>query len=367
MKRIIALSFAILLFFGIASAQAAEYYSIVELRQQTPERLNKSYETKWGQVNIDVPILLPECDHLPAIAYRSSATAEEFPSTATETLVDDAANIWTFSVNMERNWKAVPKGYGASDKPYDQEIAENNSFLPEEATAFADALIREYTSLVPGIDTDPLQAKAGSAYYLYDWDTGEFIDGLGPIDDETFNKGAYGFSIRQWFRGLPLEMRTGIGGYSFLSDAPFSDYGTVGSYILMSIIDKEHYTFAMMLCEETTLLTEDVPLVDFDTVWTSVEKYIETGHIHSVQSIRLIGMTGVVPPNGNSFADRTCWGVPFWEIECEFWQNPNDGSVDVDTLYLRVDAQTGEIPDLYSKSGTRLRYHELITWDQLAN
>ena len=365
MKRVIALILAALLLCGMGSALAEEYYNIVELRQQTPERLTKSYETKWGQVNIDVPIIIPEYDQLPAIAYRPLAGSKEFPSAATETLADDDAGLWSFSVNMERNWKAVPKGYGASDKPYDQAIAENNGFLPEEATAFADALVRKYTSLVPGIDTDPLQAKAGSAYYLYDWDTGEFIDGLGPIDDETLNKGSYRFSIRQWFHGLPLETRTGVGGYTFLSDAPFSDYGIIGSFIFMDIIDMEHYSFDMLLCEETALLAEDVPLVDFDTVWTSVEKYIETGHIHSVQSIRLIGMTGIVPPGGNSYADRTCWGVPFWEIECEFWQNPNDGSVDVDTLYLRVDAQTGKIPDLYSKDETRLRYHELITWDQL--
>ena len=363
MKHIVALALAALLLCSAASALAEEYYNIVELRQHTPERLTKSYETKWGQVNIDVPITIPAYDQLPAIAYRNIPYFSiEFPQNATYT--DHYGSHCSFDVNIERTFSMIPKGYGASTKPYDGEIAENNSFLPEEATEFADELIRKYTHLVPGIDTEPLVPDATSAYYLYDWNTGEFIEGLGPVDAESLNKGSYEFSVFQCFHGIPLETPPArVTGYTFLSDANVVDQMISWPNINVSIIDKNHYSMSFCISEETNVLAEDLPLAPFDTVWHSVEQYILSGHIRKVDSVRLVAMTGFVPPEGD--AAGVSWGVPVWEVECEFWQNPNNGSVNVDTLYLRVDAQTGKIPDLYSKSGTRLRYHELITWDQL--
>lgn len=70
MKRMLALILAALLLCGTASALAEDYCTIAELRQQTPVNLTRSYETKWGTLEINVPIVLPDVQKLPAIAYR---------------------------------------------------------------------------------------------------------------------------------------------------------------------------------------------------------------------------------------------------------------------------------------------------------
>lgn len=360
MKRIATLLYIVFMCLNTTVAMADAYYNISELRQQTPVNLTRSYETKWGTLEINVPIVLPDVPKLPAIAYRCVPDYKiDFPPETTFSQCVEYNNI-LFQVNMDSTFPTVPKGYGVSTKPYDGEIAENNDFLPTEATQFAEELIRKYTPLEPGVDTTSLVPHATSAYYLYDWKTGIFVDDLPPLSDPGFDKGSYAFDLQQVFHGITMENK---GGYFSFSGAPLADTRPPYPQLHIDIINKEQYSFEIILCEEVETLASDLPLVGFDKVWKSIEQYIDTGHIRQVKSIELSALTGFVPPDGS--ASNIYWAVPNWTVEVVWCHNPSKDIHDVGEIALHIDAQTGEIPDINSTEKTRLRYHELITWDQI--
>lgn len=362
MRRLLLL----LCLWALASPALAENLCTIQaLRQQAPPRLQATYETPWGNIAIDAPVILPEADALPAVAYRlMSGYVPAFPSCATTTYADPQYPFFYFWVNTEWDNTIVPKGYGVSRLPYDgRDTAENNPYPPDAAAAFAEALIRQYTPLEPGVDTTTPMPLAFSAWKLYDWNTGVFLpeEAQFPLADPLLNMGNYQVECFQSFHGVPLVRG---GGYYFEADAlcvPVADSNTPLPLICADIIDEEHYEFSALLCEEVGLLLPDTPLAGFDRVLRAIEEQVMAGHITAIQSLTLCPLVGHVPPDGS--ANGVYWALPSWRLDCA-WASDPSAPWDAEPRAIRIDAQTAAFPDTADKSRTRLRHHPLITWDE---
>jgi len=367
MKRIIALVLAALLLCGAASALAEEYYNIVELRQQTPERLTQTYETKWRTVEIDAPICLPAIDKLPALILRTIPNYDLV-------LGPGETNIWppyayaSFSIrkNMENDFAMVPKGMTTSRQPWNEEYPENNSYSREEAIELAKELLHRFTPLNPETDLTSLEhPRATGAYYLFDFNTGEIAEGHIRLDPSptAVEKGSYSFSPKQCFYGAMLRGH-GTCFYKYVPDEPVI-YGS-DIPLTIEIVDSEHYRITVYtLAEEVRLLADDIPLISFDKILETIESYIQDGHIRSISSIELCDLCVYASPNKD---DPLTWAIPCWWVSGGWTDSPRNNTTAEalpDSLMLCINAQTGEAYDPYDTSKDRKRLKQLITWDQL--
>jgi len=367
MKRIIALVLAALLLCGMGSALAEEYYNIVELRQQTPERLTQTYETKWRTVEIDAPIHLPTIDKLPALTLRTMPSYELI-------LKQGEYNAWPsqafacFSIrkNMESKFSMVPKGMTVDRQTWDEECPENNSYSRQEAIDFAKNLLKRFTPL--NIDTDLTSLehpRATGAYYLFDFQTGEIAEGHIRLDPTptAVEKGSYFFSPKQCFHGAVYRGA----GTCYTTYLP-QELATAGSDIPLNIeiVDSEHYHLTVQtLAEEVALLADDIPLISFDKVLKTIESYIQAGHIRYISSIELCDLCGYMSPYKD---DPVTWAIPCWRVSGGWTDSARDNTTAEelpDNLMLCINAQTGEAYDPYDTSKDRTRLKQLITWGQL--
>ena len=367
MKRIIALTLATLLLSGAATAPAEEYYNIVELRQQTPERLTKSYETKWRTVEIDAPIYLPTIDKLPAVTLRTVPSYEI-------ALEEGENNAWSpkeyASFAIEKNWESkftmVPKGMTVDRQPWEGELPENNSYSPQEGIALVKQLLQRFTPLNPDTDITSLDhPRATGAYYLFDFDTGEVAEGHIRLDPSptAVEKGSYLFRPKQCFHGAVFRgAGTHYQTYIQNESSPYSS--TIP--ISIEIVDSEHYLFLIFsLQEEVELLADDIPLVGFDKVLKTIEAYIQSGHIRYISSIELCDLCSYSSPNKD---DPLTWAIPCWWVSVGWMDSPKDditGQEIPNELMLCINAQTGEAYDPYDTSKDRTRLKQFITWDQV--
>jgi len=367
MQRIIALALAALLLCGAASALAEEYYNIVKLRQQTPERLTQTYETKWRTVEIDAPICLPAIDKLPALTLRTMPSYEI-------SLEEGENNAWSPTnyarFAIEKNWESkfsmIPKGMTASRQPWEGELPENNSYSPQEAITLVKQLLQRFTTLNPDTDITSLDhPRTTGAYYLFDFNTGEVAQGHIRLDPSptAVEKGSYLFRPKQCFHGAVFH-GAGTCYQTYIQNESLPYSSTIP--ISIEIVDREHYLFLVFsLQEEVELLADDIPLVGFDKVLKTIEAYIQAGHIRYISSIELCDLCSYSSPNQD---DPLTWAIPCWRVHGGWMDSPKDGITDQEIpneLMLCINAQTGEAYDPYDTSKDRNRLKQLITWDQL--
>ena len=366
MKRIIALALAVLLLCGAASALAEEYYNIVELRQQTPERLTKSYETKWRTVEIDAPIYLPTIDKLPALTLRTMPSYEI-------SLEEGENNAWPpedyASFAIEKNWESkfamVPKGMTVDRQSWDGVFPENNQYTLQEAVAFAKQLLQRFTTLNPDKDIALIDhPQTTGAYYLFDFNTGEIAEGHIALEPTptAVEKGSYLFKLKQCFHDA-IFYGKGFIYRDYVSNEPIPFASDMP--IKLEIVDSEHYLFLVfVLQEEVELLADDIPLIGFDKVLDTIESYIKDGHIHSISSIKLCDLCAYASPDKD---DPLTYAIPCWWVSGVWKDSPkaNITGQELNELMFCINAQTGEAYDPYDTSKNRTRLKQLITWDQV--
>ena len=65
---------ALVALFGVKGGTAkAEWQSIEEVQENTPERWTESYETKWRTIQIDAQIDVPDVEKLPVIRVTGAS------------------------------------------------------------------------------------------------------------------------------------------------------------------------------------------------------------------------------------------------------------------------------------------------------
>jgi len=357
MKRILALILVALLLCGAASAQAEDYCTIAELRQQTPERLNFSSETKTGQVEVDAPIILPQQNKLPALTVQRKDISE-FPDFYDEVTLDKE-DIGLTYVFIRQNFKVdfpevkPTKGLEIHYKPWQEKYAEDNPYSPEEAQALVQDVIDKVLGWKAGIDYKFSTVGATSKKYLYDENTNTVLQ---PLTDT----GAYEIELQQIFHGSTMYSK----GLHFLNSTSQTAREPVppSFYIVATIYDNHSFAISCVnAMKQVDLLAEDVPLLPFSKIQDTIQALVQSGRMIRVDEVHLCDLVLFVTPDGSKdvFQAMPCWKVAGLVAQ------PGRKSIPEFPSWIMINAQTGAVIDPESTDPHRARANELITWDQL--
>ena len=361
MKRIIALTLAALLLCGAVFAQASEYCTIAELRQQTPERLTCSYETKRGRIDVDAPIFVPDLQAQPVVrlakAPLPSLDNAVWPENA-QFIVDKKTQAapwarFTIECNFPNPYLGIDlQKHSVLLKPWNDPIAEDSDMTPSEATILASDLIGKCLANMEFNAFNIVGIQAHSAYYHYDDHREEYLEKL----TET---GFYSIGARQQFMGATLYNR---GNYYWESGRKNGDLYIPTCGIGARIYSEDQYRIIFELFQMLEVIQDDIPLAPWSAVQHTIDQLVENGNIRELISIDYRDLGLFNAPD----APQEYFAAPYWEIQC-LWaasgkaKNP----VYAEPVAIQLNAQTGALLDPMSTAADRNTCTTLQTWDQV--
>ena len=357
MKRILALILAALLLCGVVSAQAEEYCTIAELRQQTPQRLTCFCETEAGPVDVDAPIILPQQDKLPALTVRLIELSE-FPDFYEDIALEKdgygGAHV-SVTRNLDRKYPEVNplKGLEMYYKPWQEEYAEDNPYSPEEAQALVQDIVEKVLGWKAGIDYKVSAFGATSKLYLYDEKSKTILH---PLTDT----GAYEIELQQLFHGSTVYWK----GLHFITETAQTSREPVppGFYVAATVYNNHSFSLTSVhSLKQVDFLAEDVPLLPFSKIQEIIQALVQSGRMIRVDEIQLCDLVLFITPDGSRDVYQA---MPCWKVVGLI---PEIGSTSLPKYpgWLMINAQTGAVIDPESIDPHRGRANELITWDQL--
>lgn len=394
MKRLFCLM-ALLLVPALAHA---DMVSIAELREQAEEmgRWTQTYEAHGRNVQVDIPIIIPEVEAVPVLSVQTYRPLE-YTSLATEgidatpedlgvLLRYDDRKLYTHLNPDETDQSTKVYVSKTDDKieirhhiPYGM-LFKNGQELERSCTSYYPYELNANVAYAENNNLTIQEAKNCLECMIdYYYGTSEYSinyievcsrgrNKQGEVFDQS-PKGTYIIHFWQDFRGIPLNMlayklydRTD----SKIDCESFSRIGeATNGYI--EIMDSTSYSVMVMRLVENGMVMSDIPLAPIDHVIDGIEKYIEKGLIRNIYSLRLGYTCFLSKESTESFVL-----YPMWILECDFVQSSgekihkNEYSSDIRDGYafkrLAINAQTGEVIDTKLVRDDQLYCPSILTW-----
>lgn len=422
MKYALVLALATLLLPVAGFAQ--EYVSVAEIYEQAQAMggvWQETFETPFGQLAVDVPVIVPDAQTMPVLTMENAKISEKmFNEISQGKKVGEKDQI---EYELEMNGETVGF-YLGWDYPYvlkqqtdktgydavDTLWMYHGGYLISLNTGMGTAEKRaEPTSLFTPGELDPdapcvrnSDITLNEAMLLWQEDIAlaypdeEFtirptrIKLRGSMLEPHFNKENKndGYLViegaEQLIGGFPLM---GMIGRNF--QIPYGtteiknkvsdklDIYRVGCesvtdcYFYGNFTDKDNYRTISSLARTRTVEYEDVPLAPLESVLESVRKEIEAGNIRNVHSIKL-GYILYSNPDMTDYA----WAIPRWEVQANYvtkeMQDIYDRGNDEPELWggvcfanLPVDAQSGELIIFEVGDPETFSVPDMVTWDEV--
>ncbi|MEG0493845.1 MAG: hypothetical protein RR696_11635 [Clostridia bacterium] len=337
---------------------ASRFYSISELNLSGIPRWTQSYETKWRTVHIDVQPTIPKVEKLPVLTVSPLYWEPDLSALdPTWTMLQYGNSGFT----LQKGDKEVPlhsaqiaKKYAGSKRVNEiiaPPIHPQQAYLPDSTLTLEDAM-NIYHELETKVGLNFIDTGINHFSSL---SIGYYVDAQGKPIDGT---GYYDITAKQHFYHIPLVAHA-IEGLAHLGeDIPGSPQCTQFRICMPDSID-----YGGVLLKETGCITADMPICDFLTIRTALEKEIEEGHIRRIFHMELgyvmYNTPGKTIIRGNAGAwnqDVEYYAVPAWRVDCWYFDNPKEEVPDYkaedvpeyaikEYVALLVNAQTGEILD----------------------
>lgn len=388
--------------------------SVSELYRQAEEmgRWQKTYDTPSGELNVDIPIIVPDVEAFPVITVENDSPftqkmADEMLKTAFK-----RDGLTYFSYDMDGQtfdvlWATLGMGTTEdydSAKQLDMSTGEwrHGNWQNYGSTPIDYRYPWEMdmdSSLIRGGDLTAAQAMAcfqrviDEAYPNKGYTIAPkriAIHGSTAVDGQSNGgKGYYTIRAKQLMNGIPMlgALCSTIGDNNFrvaYASTPETNRITnrlapycLGSgrqtdvFLKMYTSSNTDYNVNVSMNRIRTVELEDVPLAPLDRVIASIEKEIETGHIRNVYALRL-GYMRYSNPDMEDYA----WAVPMWVLDCDYVPDGKQDIVDsfhehfeLDrwTLYefaqIPLDAQTGEMKIITTGDETTFAVPKMATWE----
>lgn len=363
----------VILICGVASAQAAEYCNIAELRQQTPERLTQTYETKWRTVEIDTPVIVPDGDTFPIITV--------VPDWWTITPTDPQIKVDTDRMLRDApvNQFTLQKGEMVEINANPDDFKHTHLFAPYVPT---DEVLPGAMSVQDAINMIGNVLASANMSDLFDFEHPKEIHGqFIPNKDGSVDLSSCTVWIEMPFllHGLPVLHHVGMAAGENLKDGELYVSTECNSAIQPST---GAIRITGRMYSESKILADDVPLCSFDRVKENIVQKIEDGLIRKIFSIELGYALYNEPgskrsPGASYLQDATFYAVPTWFVQCLYEKNVKkdlptyDGEDDmggrnsIKMEWLAFNAQTGE---MLSRKKSKVRtadYTDFMTWEEV--
>ncbi|MEG0494545.1 MAG: hypothetical protein RR696_15235, partial [Clostridia bacterium] len=331
-----------------------DYVSINEIQKTLPERWTGDYVLKKGAhkqlkkgdtVSVDVPIVVPEVDTVPAVRITWEPPVEGLDE----------------SLNIDRNtWSIKKIGRDFSMAELSMPLLENNTtfdpMLPwEDAPAIA---IDEFQKWMPF-----MRDKEFTCY---------FQRSHGSSEDNGFQR-LYFYTT---YHGIPYL----LGGEIYLHEVE-SEYGShaeekiavPATEVAMFIKQPGQFWSDIYDSKEVGVDAEDIPLLPFEEIMKVLEQRVIDGYAYSLDEVRF-GYMGFIDPEkkGEEFVLLPIWTakgrtrndltIPF-DLKTEQVVKDYQG---YSSSAIVVNAQTGETYDFANDARPDRRYvPHVITWDEV--
>lgn len=362
MKKLMCVLMAMLMMLSAASAE--EWCSIADIREQTPARWTKTYETKWRTITIAAAIEVPQVDAFPILKVRKMPVVDESLLPADADVRHNAPGWFQFYTGkaeyvMKSNtmFKSIDH-YPGPELP--DVVAEDCSFTPQDALELARAqLLHLY-----GLDGSHFRLDE-TVVYSRIWRY------KGKKSSPTYtkaitNEGSYTVCFDQLLYGIP-----------YFACSEVYDDGWWGKWLTDARVSVAHrgedgYMVLTSLWQVKEVVYADVPLLSFADAKPAFEKEIIAGRLRTVDTIALGCAPYTDPDDPDVF-----WLLPVWYVKGGYTTHPErefkpwlneDGTVADDGIERKeivFEAQQGGLIDYEDTRKNRREVPTIVTWGTL--
>ena len=414
--RKITFLFCVLMIVPTLALASGDMVSVSELRQQV-ERMGRwtaSYEAYKREIEVDIPIDMPEVDAVPIVQVSGYyAVDQEGRLTRDGTKLNkigyDGFDIYeedglmtylsTTDVTGEINVSPFDKNKGVillayynspsnlrthkvkyDSKVYypyevdaDEIYAEDN---PQSAAAAKAYLERVLGYFYPESDNSialrylEVRSRGHKVKGLDDYKLGDYV--------KNYPMGTYALSFCQTIQGIPVYHdvgwrldTTGNAPHELINDAWKKTEPIMGiSDNRFEFMGDDSFEMLVRWVKEVGVIEEDVPLAPLSNIISSVEDEIQKGHIRKVYALRLGYGCYITEESPETYVL-----YPTWICECDYMDDPkweiDEWAYNLEKGFnkkysfetLVINAQTGEMDDPYLSKKEQIFCPTIITWE----
>lgn len=373
MKELVAIFLVWVISIGCNAALAEDsYISVADLPNEVREGWHASYNINGDTLNLDIDIIVPIVDKVPIIRISQyiptdhkefqgvEITGNEIGRFVAEKAPDPMDSP---SRDIGQNIQTIQLAALYDNEPY----AEDNLLTFGEVKALANSLVVQFGFDDCDFDFDrPYDLRWNHGYGLL---VGRLQkenkeDGAGRYTGEPYGeKGFYFIAARQRLHGVSIwtDIRSV---YKSVRAEAIPDIGMANVSLDSS---DGGYSIGIKAAYEDEMLCEDIPLCPFEKVKAAYEAEIIQGHIQ--QADQLVFAYVYFRDSNQNYV---CY--PCWILRCQYTKDPIKNANSKSNLawqdtesatMLVVNAQTGELIDLYDKGKHRDRLPEFLTWEEV--
>lgn len=358
-------------------AQAQEYFTLSQVREQAAAGWHETYTDKYGRetvVDIDVEVFGEEVAPVLKVRFAGYDVDTSLLPEGTQGRNDGSIVLYlndparaVFGTKSGEAHLIVHRSYG-------EKVEMDRVYMPEYGTPLTiREMVDHHTAILSKLDIP-------TDCYVFDQPFDFSVrTKIRKSSGEVVEPAIYLAHFWQQMHGLPI--------LNHVADA-FTNAVARELWAFPQAVfgmrEEDEFQITVREMEELDLLSSDVPLCSFAQVKAGIEQLIEEGHVQRVLSMKL----GLVLYNGtqtfsdvNSIFEADCYyAVPMWVVDCVYMDNgkksysesgPRSDELNPDvrtgpnfeTLY--INTQTGEIVDREAKGTNRSQYTGFVSWDDV--
>ena len=357
---------ALVALFGVNGGTAkAEWQSIKEIQENTPERWTESYETKWRTIQIDAQIDVPDVEKLPVIRVTGASPVNGLKLLLySEVVYNEVGQLYVISKDGEPeilgNNEDYKNRYYFADGEIPQIQAEDHPLTAQQAIEMLENKLKGLT----GYGKDDFVLGPITVYdrvWKYKKTNGERVY-TQPIS----KTGEYCIELYQKFAGVQYQSCREC--YDTRGKEAWPDAAGVSG----AIWDADSFKLWATLLQVVDTPYEDVPILSFGDAKKAIETEIEAGHLRNIDKVQLAYAPYLDPQEKDVF-----WLLPVWYVKGGYTRNvkkefePKYGAggeiVDdgIERAEVVFEAQKGELMDYNDRSAKRRVVPKIVTWDSV--
>ena len=416
MKKIFAALCTLMIVPTLALA-SDDMVSVSELRQQV-ERMGRwtaSYEAYKREIEVDIPIDMPEVDAVPIVQVsgyyavdqegcltRDGTKLNKIGNDGFDIYEEDGLMTYLSTTDVTGEIKAAsfeqdktvlflayynsPSNLRTHKVKYDSKVyypyevdadkiyAENNTQSAAAAKAYLERVLGYFY---------PESDNSIALRYLEVRSRGHKVKGLDDYNLGDYAKdypmGTYALNFCQTIQGIPVYHdvgwrldTTGNAPHELIKDAWKKTEPIMGiSDNYFEFMDDNSFEMLVRWVKEVGVIEEDVPLAPLSNIISSVEDEIQKGRIRKVYALRLGYGCYITEESPETYVL-----YPTWICECDYMDDPkweiDEWAYNLEKGFNKkytfktfvINAQTGEMDDPYLSKKEQIFCPSIITWDE---
>ena len=416
MKKIFAALCTLMIVPTLALA-SGDMVSVSELRQQV-ERMGRwtaSYEAYKREIEVDIPIDMPEVDAVPIVQVsgyyavdqegrltRDGTKLNKIGYDGFDIYEEDGLMTYLSTTDVTGEIKAAsfeqdktvlflayynsPSNLRTHKVKYDSKVyypyevdadkiyAENNTQSAAAAKAYLERVLGYFY---------PESDNSIALRYLEVRSRGHKVKGLDDYNLGDYAKdypmGTYALNFCQTIQGIPVYHdvgwrldTTGNAPHELINDAWKKTEPIMGiSDNRFEFMGDDSFEMLVRWVKEVGVIEEDVPLAPLSNIISSVEDEIQKGRIRKVYALRLGYGCYITEESPETYVL-----YPTWICECDYMDDPkweiDEWAYNLEKGFNKkytfktfvINAQTGEMDDPYLSKKEQIFCPSIITWDE---